>query len=506
MNDTEKPLLPTEETGEMEETKAPATTPESTTEEVATQNGSNDDAVATNTAIVENKVEETELMTDQLEENKAEESLKTKPETSEATQPESVDTESEVKQEKSASENEVSETTSKLNVTALSKLSKEEIIEKFSQLIDSAADATRNDMEALKQAFYKIRRNEVDELKKTFIEQGNEEKDFVAPEDEAENKMKELLAAYKEKRASILAEEEKTKAENYIFKMQLIDKLKTLCESQDDFNKLYNEFKEIQQKWKEIKLIPQEHANELWKEYQLYNEQFYDIIKINNQFRDYDFKKNLELKTALCEAVERLINETDVISAFHQLQKLHQQWREIGPVAKELREEIWNRFKEASTAINKRHQDYYDQQKENEKENLDAKTALCEQVEAIDYATLKSFKDWDNKNKEVIEIQAKWKTIGYAPKKVNVKIFDRFRSACDVFFSKKGEFFKSIKADMEKNLQLKNELCEKAEALKDSIDWKNTTDKLIALQKEWKTIGLVPRKHSEQLWKRFIAA
>ena len=506
MNDTEKPLLPTEETGKMEETKAPATTPESTTEEVATQNGSNDDAVATNTIIVENKVEETDLMTDQLEENKAEESLKAKPETSEETQPESVNTESEAKQEKSASVNEVSETTSRLNVTALSKLSKEEIIEKFSQLIDSAADSTRNDMEALKQAFYKIRRNEVDELKKTFIEQGNDEKDFVAPEDEAENKMKELLTAYKEKRASILAEEEKTKAENYILKMQLIDKLKTLCESQDDFNKLYNEFKDIQQKWKEIKLIPQEHANELWKEYQLYNEQFYDIIKINNQFRDYDFKKNLELKTALCEAVERLINETDVISAFHQLQKLHQQWREIGPVAKELREEIWNRFKEASTAINKRHQDYYDQQKENEKENLDAKTALCEQVEAIDYTTLKSFKDWDNKNKEVIEIQAKWKTIGYAPKKVNVKIFDRFRSACDVFFSKKGEFFKSIKADMEKNLQLKNELCEKAEALKDSTDWKNTTDKLIALQKEWKTIGLVPRKHSEQLWKRFIAA
>ncbi len=509
MNDTEKPILPTEETGKTEETKAPVTTPENTTEEVAAQNVSNDDAVATSTTIVENNVEQTELKTNQPEEKEAEEPVEvevTTPEATEAPQAETSSTESEAKQEESTSENTAAETAPKLNVATLSKLSKEEIIEKFSQLIDSAAEATRNEMEALKQAFYKIRRNEVDDLKKAFIEQGNEEKDFIAPEDEAENKMKELLATYKEKRASILAEEEKTKTENYALKLQLIDKLKALCESQDDFNKLYNEFKEIQQKWKEIKLIPQEHANELWKEYQLYNEQFYDIIKINNQFRDYDFKKNLELKTALCEAVERLENETDVISAFHQLQKLHQQWREIGPVAKELREEIWNRFKAASAAINKRHQDYYDQQKEKEKENLDAKTALCEQVEAIDYTTLKTFKDWDGKNKEVIEIQAKWKTIGYAPKKVNVKIFDRFRAACDIFFNKKGEFFKSIKADMEKNFELKNDLCEKAEALKDSTDWKNTTDKLIALQKEWKTIGVVPRKHSEQLWKRFIAA
>lgn len=389
---------------------------------------------------------------------------------------------------------------------AAGKLTKEEILNRLQALVDAPIETVRGEVESLKQAYYKIRRNEVDELRKAFVEQGGDEKDFTAPEDTQENFLKELLGSYKEKKAAYLAEEEKQKAENYEIKLQLIEQLKMLCESQDDFNKLYNEFKDIQQKWKEIKLVPEEHANELWKEYQTYSEAFYDLIKINNQFRDYDFKKNLELKTALCEAVEKLQDEKDIISAFHQLQKLHQQWREIGPVAKELREELWGRFKAASTIINKRHQQHFENLKAKEQENLVAKTAICEEIEGIDYAALQTFKDWDEKNNEVLALQQKWRTIGFTPKKHNTKIFERFRAACDVFFTKKTEFYKSIKAEMEKNLEKKRALCEKAEALKDSTDWKGTTEKMIALQKEWKTIGQVTRRHSDSIWKRFITA
>ncbi len=456
MKDTHEANLPTEETGKLEETKAPETTPENTADEVVT-NETPDAGVAAE-------------------------------ETSEA----------EVKNDETAAGEEI--------VAAAGKLSKEDILEKLTGLVGAAADATRNEVEALKQAYYKIHRSEVDDLKKAFLEEGGEEKDFVVPEDETENKIKELLTVYKEKRAAILAEEERAKAANYALKLQLIDQLKVLTESQEDFNKLYNDFKDIQQRWKEVKAVPQEHVNELWKNYQIYSEKFYDIIKINNQFRDYDFKKNLEMKTALCETVEKLQTEPDVVSAFHQLQKLHQQWREIGPVAKELREDLWTRFKTASTIINKRHQEHFEGLKAKEQENLEAKTAICEQIENIDFSALKSFKDWEEKNKEVIALQDKWKTIGFAPKKSNVKIFERFRAACDVYFNRKSEFYKNIKDEMEKNLELKKALCEKAEALKDSTEWKSTTEKMIALQKEWKTIGSVARKHSDAVWKRFISA
>ena len=456
MKDTHEANLPTEENGKLEETKAPETTPENTAEVVVT-NETPDAGVAAE-------------------------------ETSEA----------EVKTDEVAAGEETVATTGKL--------SKEEILEKLTGLVGAAADTTRNEVEALKQAYYKIHRSEVDELKKAFLTAGGEEKDFVAPEDETESKIKELLNVYKEKRAAILAEEERVKAANYALKLQLIDQLKALTESQEDFNKLYNDFKDIQQRWKEVKAVPQEHVSELWKNYQIYSEKFYDIIKINNQFRDYDFKKNLEMKTALCETVEKLQTEPDVVSAFHQLQKLHQQWREIGPVAKELREELWSRFKAASTIINKRHQEHFEGLKAKEQENLEAKTAICEQIENIDFQALKSFKDWEEKNKEVIALQDKWKTIGFAPKKSNVKIFERFRAACDVYFNRKSEFYKNIKDEMEKNLELKKALCEKAEALKDSVEWKSTTEKMIALQKEWKTIGSVARKHSDVVWKRFISA
>ena len=456
MKDTHEANLPTEENGKLEETKAPETTPENTAEEVVTNETTDAEVAAEETS-------EAEVKTDEV----------------------------------AAGEETVATT---------GKLSKEEILEKLTGLVGAAADATRNEVEALKQAYYKIHRSEVDELKKAFLTAGGEEKDFVAPEDETESKIKELLNVYKEKRAAILAEEERVKAANYALKLQLIDQLKALTESQEDFNKLYNDFKDIQQRWKEVKAVPQEHVSELWKNYQTYSEMFYDIIKINNQFRDYDFKKNLEMKTALCETVEKLQTEPDVISAFHQLQKLHQQWREIGPVAKELREDLWSRFKAASTIINKRHQEHFEGLKAKEQENLEAKTAICEQIENIDFPALKSFKDWEEKNKEVIALQDKWKTIGFAPKKSNVKIFERFRAACDVYFNRKSEFYKNIKDEMEKNLALKKALCEKAEALKDSTDWKSATEKMIALQKEWKTIGSVARKHSDAVWKRFITA
>ena len=456
MKDTHEANLPVEENGKLEETKAPETTPENTAEEVVTNE----------TPDVEVAAEET--------------------------------SEAEVKTDEAAAGEET--------VAAAGKLSKEEILEKLTGLVGAAADATRNEVEALKQAYYKLHRSEVDELKKAFLTAGGEEKDFVAPEDETENKIKELLNVYKEKRAAILAEEERVKAANYALKLQLIDQLKVLTESQEDFNKLYNDFKDIQQRWKEVKAVPQEHVSELWKNYQIYSEKFYDIIKINNQFRDYDFKKNLEMKTALCETVEKLQTEPDVVSAFHQLQKLHQQWREIGPVAKDLREDLWTRFKTASTLINKRHQEHFEGLKAKEQENLEAKTAICEQIENIDYAALKSFRDWEEKNKEVIALQDKWKTIGFAPKKSNVKIFERFRAACDEFFKCKAEFFKSIKESMAGNLEKKKALCEKAEALKESTDWKATADILSKLQKEWKTIGPVPKKYSDAVWKRFIAA
>ena len=456
MKDTHEANLPTEENGKLEETKAPETTPENTAEVVVT-NETPDAGVAAE------ETSEAEVKTDEV-------------------------------------------ATGEETVAATGKLSKEEILEKLTGLVGAAADTTRNEVEALKQAYYKIHRSEVDELKKAFLTAGGEEKDFVAPEDETESKIKELLNVYKEKRAAILAEEERVKAANYALKLQLIDQLKALTESQEDFNKLYNDFKDIQQRWKEVKAVPQEHVSELWKNYQIYSEKFYDIIKINNQLRDYDFKKNLEMKTALCETVEKLQTEPDVVSAFHQLQKEHHQWPEIGPEPKEQRQELWTRIKPPTTIINKRHQEHFEGLKAKEQENLEAKTAICEQIENIDFQALKSFKDWEEKNKEVIALQDKWKTIGFAPKKSNVKIFERFRAACDVYFNRKSEFYKNIKDEMEKNLELKKALCEKAEALKDSTDWKSTTEKMIALQKEWKTIGSVARKHSDAVWKRFISA
>jgi methyl-accepting chemotaxis protein len=393
-----------------------------------------------------------------------------------------------------------------LDAAGLAVITKSEIIERLKQIVAEPQKYAYNEADLLKQTYYKLRRAEIENKKNEFLEGGGEEKDFVMPEDETEPVLKSFLSEYKEKRVSMAAEEERLKESNYMLKQHLVERLKVLTESQDDFNKRYHEFREIQRKWKEIKLIPQEYARELWRNYQLYNERFYDIVKINNQFRDYDFKKNLELKTLLCETVERLDNETDIISAFHQLQKLHQQWREIGPVAKEFRDAIWERFKEASTLINKKHQAYFESMKAAEEKNLEEKKAICEKIEEIHFEALKTMKDWEKKTAEVIALQAKWRTIGFATKKQNVKIFERFRAACDHYFNKKGEFYKSVKQEMDKNLELKRALVEKAESMKNSTDWKETAKIFVELQNEWKKIGPVARKYSETVWKQFIAA
>ncbi|MCC8146701.1 MAG: DUF349 domain-containing protein, partial [Bacteroidales bacterium] len=432
------------------------------------------------------------------------------PEETEIVQPESVNENepnksSEIKLPKEDTTAETPE--DKDIITDTDKLTKEEIIERLSIVVNKdITEKTKSEVDALKHAFYKQKRNEIEAAKKAFLEAGNEEQDFKPEEDPLENQLKDLLASFKEKRATITAGEEKIKEENLLAKKAIIEKLKDLIESKDDFYKVYNEFKKLQQQWKEIKAVPQAAVNDLWKEYQHYSEKFYDLLKINNEMRDYDFKKNLELKQSLCEAVERLDLEKDVISAFYQLQKFHQEWREIGPVARELREDIWTRFKKASSIINKKHQEHFEALRELEQRNLEEKTALCEEMEGIDYSKLTNFKEWDVQNKRVLELQEKWKTIGFAPKKYNIKIFERFRAACDVFFQKKSEFYKGIKESMDVNLEKKKTLCEKAEALKDSQEWKETTDKMIALQKEWKTIGPVSRKYSDMIWKRFIAA
>lgn len=388
-----------------------------------------------------------------------------------------------------------------------SKLStKEEVLLRLKEVAQDAENANKQELDGLKQTFYKIHNAEIEAAKKTFVENGGAEEEFIAQPSGVEEEFKSLMAAIKEKRSALAAEIEKQKEENLQVKLSIIEELKELVESPDDANKSYNEFKKLQQQWNEVKLVPQAKVNELWKNYQLYVEKFYDILKLNNEFREYDFKKNLEIKTHLCEAAEKLANEQDVVSAFHQLQKLHQEFRDTGPVAKELRDEIWNRFKAASTAVNRRHQQHFEALKETEQHNLDQKTVICEIVEAIEFDQLKTFAAWETKTQEVIALQNKWKTIGFAPQKMNVKIFERFRKACDEFFKKKGEFFKLLKEGMNANLEKKKALCEKAESLKDSTEWKETAEILTKLQKEWKTIGPVSKKYSDAIWKRFITA
>ena len=399
------------------------------------------------------------------------------------------------------------ETTAEVQPEAAPKpATKEDVLNRLKELAQDAENANKQEIDNLKQSFYKLHNAELEAAKKQFTDNGGAEEDFVPEEDPVEVEFKRLMGVIKEKRSKLVAEQERQKEENLQVKLSIIEELKELVESGDDANKSYTEFKKLQQQWNETKLVPQGKVNELWKNYQLYVEKFYDLLKLNNEFREYDFKKNLEIKTHLCEAAEKLADEEDVVSAFHQLQKLHQEFRDTGPVAKELRDEIWNRFKAASTAVNRRHQLHFETLKEAEQHNLDQKTVICEIVEAIEFDELKTFSAWENKTQEIIALQNKWKTIGFAPQKMNVKIFERFRKACDDFFRKKGEFFKTLKEGMNENLEKKRALCEKAEALKDSTDWKATSDELTKLQKEWKTVGPVAKKYSDAVWKRFISA
>ena len=386
------------------------------------------------------------------------------------------------------------------------KLSKAEILDKLKGIASDVENASKADIDSLKQAFYKLHNAEQEAAKQQHVDNGGSIEEFVPQPDAAEEEFKKVMSVIKEKRNELAAELEKQKEMNYQVKLSIIEELKDLVESPDDANKNFTEFKKLQQQWNEVTLVPQAKVNELWKNYQLYVEKFYDLLKLNNEFREYDFKKNLEIKTHLCEAAEKLAEEPDVVSAFHQLQKLHAEFRDTGPVAKELREEIWARFKAASTVVNRRHQQHFEAQKEAERNNLDQKTVICEIIEGIDYSELTTFAAWDNKTQEVIALQSKWKTIGYAPQKMNVKIFERFRKACDEFFHKKSDFFKQLKENMNENLEKKRALCEKAESLKDSTDWKATAEILAKLQKEWKTIGPVAKKHSDAIWKRFITA
>ena len=385
-------------------------------------------------------------------------------------------------------------------------LTRESIIAHLQEIVGDINIAKRQELESLKQSFYKLQRAAQEEQVAAFVAGGGTVEEFKPEQDPLEEQFRKLMNIIKEKKAAALEALEIVRKENYKKKLALLDRFKALIEKANTEGASYNEFKAILQEWKEIKEVPADKANELWKAYQQYAEQFYDIQKLNNEFREYDFKKNMEAKIAICEEAEKLADEPDIVAAFRKLQKLHQDYRETGPVSKESREEIWERFKAASTVINKRHQQHFEQIKDKEKENLDQKTVICELLEGIEYDKLTTFQHWNDKTQEVLALQKKWKDIGFAPAKQNQKIFERFRAACDSFFSKKGEFFKQAKTDMTANLEKKTALCEQAEALKDSTDWKATGEKMAELQKQWREIGPVQKKYTNTIWKRFIGA
>ena len=381
---------------------------------------------------------------------------------------------------------------------------KQEVLERVKEIAHSSENPNKEELDLLKTTFYKIHLAERDAQMKEYLAKGGDPEKYILLPDDTEEAFKAEMQLIKEKRAKIFLAQEEEKQDNLRKKEEIIEKIQAMTTSPEEANKSYQDFKALQQEWKEIKNIPADKANEVWKNYQLYVEQFYDMLKLNSEAREYDFKKNLEAKTQLCEAAEKLNEEEDVISAFHQLQDLHQQYREIGPVAKELREQIWERFKAASTVINKKHQQHFEDLRAKEEENLAKKTSLCEKVEAANQGEYKTAKDWEKVTQEIIEIQKEWRTIGFAPQKMNVKIFERFRIANDEFFNKKAEFFKGLKDTYSANLEKKQQLVNKAKELADSTDWKKTGDKFIALQKEWKKVGTVPHKQGELLWKEFL--
>ena len=383
---------------------------------------------------------------------------------------------------------------------------KADVLHRLQDIAHGEEVPQKDEVEYLKSSFYKLHVAEREAKLKAYLDAGGDPEQYQYTPDEQEEAFKAEMGIIKEKRAKVFKEQEAEKQENLTKKLAIIDRIKAMVTTPDEANKNYKEFKALQEQWREIKNVPADKANELWRNYQLYVEQFYDMLRLNSEAREYDFKKNLELKTGLCEAAEKLADEEDVISAFHQLQKLHQEYREIGPVAKEQREEIWNRFKAASSVINKRHQQHFEGVRAKEEDNLARKTVLCEKVEAIAAEENKGSGDWEKHTKQIIDIQTEWKTIGFAPQKMNVKIFERFRAACDDFFGRKASYFKGLKETFKENAEKKRALIEKAKELQSSTEWKSTSDKFIALQKEWKTIGMVPKKLGDQLWEEFLAA
>lgn len=398
---------------------------------------------------------------------------------------------------------EANETENTDNAKQANPTTKAEVIERLKEIVYNGGNVERTELDHLKMLYYRFHNADVTAARDKFVEEGGKAEDFMPAPDTDEENFKAQLSLIRELRNKAAEEAEKEKQNNLKRKQEIIERIKELAATPEDADKGYNEVKELQAEWKEIKLVPAENATELWKNYQLYTEQFYDQLRLNHEMRAYDFKKNLEIKTHLCEAAEKLADVEDVISAFHQLQKLHQEYRETGPVAKELRDEIWKRFKDASTLINKRHQDHFEAIKAQEEENLQKKTELCQKVEALVFDDLKTYAQWEEMTKQVLAMQAEWKTIGFTPRKVNNEIFERFRMACDRFFQAKTAYFKANREKLNANLTAKNALIERAEALKDSTDWGATTNKLVELQKEWKTIGPVAHKVSDAVWKRF---
>ena len=384
--------------------------------------------------------------------------------------------------------------------------SKKDVIDRLKEIVANDENPRKEELDHLKSAFYKLHIAERDQQQRDYIEAGGDPEKYQVQPDEDEEVFKAEMAEIKERRAKAFQEQEAEKQQNLQRKLDIIEKIKAMATSPDEANKSFNDFKALQQEWKEIKAVPAEKANELWRSYQLYVEQFYDLLNLNREAREYDFKKNLEAKTKLCEEAEALEQDKDIIGSFRKLQELHQRYRETGPVAKDLREQIWARFKAASTVINKRHQDYFEQLKAKEEENLNRKTALCEKVEEIAKQENKTASDWEHRTKDIIAVQQEWKTIGFAPRKMNEKIFERFRATCDDFFGHKAEFFKGMKQRFAENADKKRALVEQAKALMDSTEWRSTGDKLIQLQKEWKTIGTVPKKLGDQLWSEFLGA
>lgn len=392
-------------------------------------------------------------------------------------------------------------------VPAIDDMSEADIIITLTALAQAGADEiSRDEVSRLKQRYYALRKATDEEARKQFIANGNDPEAFIPEEDPADEVLRQLLNSIKEKKAARAAEVEAELQRNYEKKNALIDEITAMSNDTDNVNRHFTRFREIQQEFKSVGDVAPQQMSDQWKRYQEAVEIFYDQLKVNKDLRDYDFKKNLETKLQLCAEAEQLDAEADVIAAFKRLQDLHVTWRETGPVDKEQREEIWTRFKEASAVVNKKYQAFFEERKAREQENENAKTAICERLEALDFDSLKSFNAWNDMTKTILQAQEDWRKLGFASKKANNALFTRFRAVCDKFFAQKAEYYKSVKEDMAANLEKKIALCEQAEALKDSTDWKATADKLTELQRRWKTIGSVPKKRSDEVWKRFQEA